>query len=267
MTINQGKPCHSSNYSSRGGSSIKYIVIHFTANNGDTAQNNCTYFSGANRNASAHYFVGDDGIYQSVPDAYKAWHCGGTSYYKHPYCRNANSIGIEMCSRIDGSGHYYIRDGIISQTVELTRYLMDKYGIPADNVIRHYDVWDKDCPEPFVRDPQLWEDFKKRLSEEDLTVTQYEELKAMIADLQAENAEIKAENEKIKNAIGGTFIYDYIDKNMPSWAHDAVKWCVDKGIITGTGKDVNGTPTLGLNHVQLWACTVLYRLSKLVKTN
>ena len=72
MLINQGKPCHSSNYSSRGGSSIKYIVIHYTANNGDTAQNNCSYFSGANRNASAHYFVGDDGIYQSVPeDVYK----------------------------------------------------------------------------------------------------------------------------------------------------------------------------------------------------
>ena len=131
MTINQGKPCHSSNYSSRGGSSIKYIVIHYTANNGDTAQNNCSYFSGAGRNASAHYFVGDDGIYRSVPDAYKAWHCGGTSYYKHPYCRNANSIGIEMCSRIDSSGHYYIRDGIVSQTIELTRYLMDKYGIES----------------------------------------------------------------------------------------------------------------------------------------
>lgn len=265
MTINQGKPCHPSNYSSRDGSSIKYIVIHYTANNGDTAQNNCTYFSGANRNASAHYFVGDDGIYQSVPDDYKAWHCGGTSYYKHPYCRNANSIGIEMCSRIDGSGNYYIRDSIISQAVELTRYLMDKYGVPAENVIRHYDVWAKDCPEPLVRNPQLWNDFKNRLvNGEDLTMTQYEDLKGMIADLQVENAEIKAENSKIKEAIGGVFIYNYIDKNMPSWAHEGVKWCVDKGIITGMGTDENGTPTLGLNYMQLWVCVVLYRLGKLI---
>ena len=76
--------------------------------------------------------------------------------------------------------------------------------------------------------------------------------------------QVEAENAKIKDAIGGTFIYDYIDKNMPSWAHDAVKWCVDKGIIAGTGKDVNGTPTLGLNHMQLWACVVVYRLGKLI---
>ena len=37
-------------------------------NNGDTALNNCTFFSGANRKASANYFSGNDGIYQSVPD-------------------------------------------------------------------------------------------------------------------------------------------------------------------------------------------------------
>ena len=54
-------------YTYRNGD-IKYIVIHFTSNNGDTALNNCNYFSGANRGASAHYFIGDDGIYQSVPD-------------------------------------------------------------------------------------------------------------------------------------------------------------------------------------------------------
>lgn len=265
MQINQGKPCHSSNYSSRNGSGIEYIVIHFTANNGDTAQNNCTYFSGANRSASAHYFVGDDGIYQSVSDVYKAWHCGGTSYYKHPYCRNANSIGIEMCSRIDDSGNYYIRDNIIEQTIELTRYLMDKYNVCAENVIRHYDVWDKDCPEPFVRDTQLWNDLKKRLvNGEELNMTQYEELKSIIAAHDAKIAAVEHENSKLKEAIGGTFIYNYIDSNMPSWAKEAVKWCTDKGIISGTGKDENGTPTLGLNYMQLWVCVVMYRLGKLV---
>ena len=93
---------------------------------------------------------------------------------------------------------------------------------------------------------------------------EYEELKSMIADQSAKIAALEAENAKIKNAIGGTFIYDNIDKNMPSWAHDAVKWCVDKGIITGTGTDVNGTATLGLNHMRLWACVVVYRLGKLI---
>ena len=68
IQIKQGPQCHPSNcYTYRNGD-IKYIVIHFTSNNGDTALNNCNYFSGANRGASAHYFIGDDGIYQSVPD-------------------------------------------------------------------------------------------------------------------------------------------------------------------------------------------------------
>ena len=61
IQIKQGPQCHTSNcYTYRNGD-IKYIVIHFTSNNGDTALNNCNYFSGANRGASALYFIGDDG--------------------------------------------------------------------------------------------------------------------------------------------------------------------------------------------------------------
>ena len=56
-------------------------------------------------------------------------------------------------------------------------------------------------------------------------------------------------------------IYNYIDKNMPDWAHEAVKWCVDNGIIKG----VNDRGDLGLNDVKLWICVVVYRLGKLIK--
>ena len=96
---------------------------------------------------------------------------------------------------------------------------------------------------------------------------EYDELKGLIDAQSKKIAALEDENTRLGMAIGGTFIYDYIDKNMPSWAHEGVKWCVDKGIIKGTGKDVNGTPTLGLSHTQLWACTVLYRLGKLFKAN
>ena len=84
---------------------IKYIVIHYTGNNGDTAANNCRYFQGANRNASAHYFVdGGNYVYKSVPVKSVAWSVGGFysqsggagSYYKK--CTNANSISVEMCN-------------------------------------------------------------------------------------------------------------------------------------------------------------------------
>ena len=49
-------------------------------------------------------------------------------------------------------------------------------------------------------------------------------------------------------------IYNYIDDNMPEWAHEGVKWCVDNGIIKGT---VDG---LGLDDKDLKYCTMIMRL-------
>ena len=83
---------HASNYSKGRHTTIKYLVLHYTANNGDTALGNCQYFSNANRNASAHYFVDEKGVYRSVRDMNVAWHCGSMNGYKHKYCRNTNSI-------------------------------------------------------------------------------------------------------------------------------------------------------------------------------
>ena len=159
---------HASNYSKGRHTAIKYLVLHYTANNGDTAFSNCKYFSGANRNASAHYFVDEKGVYRSVRDMNVAWHCGSMNGYKHKYCRNTNSIGIEMCSRIDSNGKFYIKEKTIANAIELTKFLMEKYDIPVENVIRHYDVTGKMCPKPFVEDEKLWLDFKARLEEEEL---------------------------------------------------------------------------------------------------
>ncbi len=142
---------HKSNYgSSRSTSKIKYIVIHYTANDGDTDENNGNYFNGANRKASAHYFVDDDSVTQSVPDNYVAWHCGGGlqgsgghTYYQK--CTNTNSIGIEICDDVK-NGTIYPSAKTIENVVALTKSLMKKYNVPAANVIRHYDVTGKTCP-------------------------------------------------------------------------------------------------------------------------
>lgn len=144
---------------------IKYIVIHYTANNGDTAYSNTNYFKSANRNASAHYFVDENEIWQCVEDKNIAWHCGANSY-KHPYCRNSNSIGVELCSYMSNR-KYAFKPKTIDNAVWLVRELMAKYNIPITNILRHYDVTRKICPEPYVRDGKLWNDFKHRLTEED----------------------------------------------------------------------------------------------------
>ena len=142
---------------------IKYIVVHFTANNGDTAYGNTNYFK-SYRGASAHYFVDENGIYQSVEDKNIAWHCGAKKY-KHSTCRNSNSLGVELCSRKDSKGNYYFMDKTVDNAIELVKMLMAKYNVPIANVIRHYDVTGKNCPEPFVRDIKAWQNFKDRLEE------------------------------------------------------------------------------------------------------
>lgn len=157
----------SNHYAGRDGNAIRYIVLHYTANNGDTAQNNADYFAGANRRASAHYFVDENEVVQSVRDTDAAWHCGGSIESDHHplrgICTNRNSLGVEMCSDIVG-GKYVITAQTVDRTVELVRWLMDKYGIDVDHVVRHYDVTGKDCPEPWVRDESLWRKFKARLT-------------------------------------------------------------------------------------------------------
>lgn len=169
---------HISNYTPNGNRKIDYIAIHYTANNGDTAWGNCNYFSKANRGASANYFVDTEEIWQSVDDMDVAWHCGA-KVYKHKYCRNANSIGIEMCSRINSKGIYYIEPETVKNTQTLVKELMEKYNIPIENVLRHYDVTGKSCPKPFVENEQLWIDFKKGLEDKELTI---DEAKKIIQD-------------------------------------------------------------------------------------
>lgn len=141
-------------------SRIKYIVIHYVGAI-SSAKANADYFAAQNRNASAHYFVGHNGeIYQSVEDKDVAWHCGGSTY-KHKECRNANSIGIELCCRTSGNPskadeNWYFTDETIAAAIELTKELMKKYNIPVGNIIRHYDVTGKTCPAPFVYNNQKW---------------------------------------------------------------------------------------------------------------
>ena len=158
--------CHSSNYKAGRTSKIQYIVIHYTANNGDTARGNGSYFSRtANIKASAHYFCDEREVCHSVADPDTAYHVGANTY-RHKLCRNDNSIGIEMCSKKDANGKYYIPEATVKNAIEITKQKMKQYNVPLENVLRHYDVTGKNCPEPFVRNPQLWDEFKAKLKGE-----------------------------------------------------------------------------------------------------
>lgn len=88
---------------------------------------------------------------------------------------------------------------------------------------------------------------------EKLTMTQYEELKQKIGAI---GDEIKSNTARISNLERPDMVYNYIDDNMPEWARAGVQWCVDKGIVKGTGEG------LGLTDEKLWICVVLYRIAR-----
>lgn len=160
------------NYTPGNTSRIKYIVIHYVGALGG-AKANCEYYGGGNRGASAHYYVDFDGtVWQSVEDKNIAWHCGASSYV-HPECRNANSLGIELCVRKRDTSHlnasdkdWYFEDATVKAAALLVKMLMEKYKVPADHVIRHHDVTGKICPNPFVYNTgaHTWTEFKKLIS-------------------------------------------------------------------------------------------------------
>lgn len=145
-------------YNHSSSNNIQYIVIHSTGNKNDTAKNNADYFGGADRQASAHYFVDDNSIYQVVEESNAAWHCGdGGNKYG---IGNHNSIGIEMCGTNNGN----ISEKTINNTIDLVKSLQAKYNVPNDKVVRHYDASRKCCPSQFsANNWARWNDFKARL--------------------------------------------------------------------------------------------------------
>ena len=163
---------HRSNYGNkRSTSDILYIVIHFTANDGDHDEGNANYFASLrNPKASAHYFVDDDSITQSVPDDYVAYSVGGSKYTDcaktgggklYRIATNRNTLNIEMCDTVK-DGVVKAQEATIVNTILLVRRKMKQYNIDIDHVIRHFDVTGKHCP-AYLMDEQAWAEFKARI--------------------------------------------------------------------------------------------------------
>ena len=156
------------NYGSkRNFDKIKYIVLHYTGNDGDSDESNANYFANKIVKASAHYFIDDDSITRAVPEDYSAYAVGGKKYNNsggrlYGTVNNSNSISIELCDTVK-NGVVYPSQKTINNALELTKKLMEKYNIPAHRVIRHYDVNGKPCPLYWVNDNNWKADFWAKL--------------------------------------------------------------------------------------------------------
>lgn len=135
---------------------VNGIVIHYTANPGTTAEQNRSYFQNLKDTgetyASSHFVIGIDGrIIQCVP-------CNEIAYASNE--RNEDTISIECCIP-DETGRF--SDETYQSLVELVTWLMGRYDLGTNDVIRHYDVTGKECPKYYVENETEWIRFKEEL--------------------------------------------------------------------------------------------------------
>ena len=131
---------------------VNSIFIHYTANAGTTAEQNRSYFESLaeshERSASAHFVIGIDGtIVQCIPTKEIAYAVKG---------RNYDSISIECCY-MQENGKF--ETATYDSLIELTAWLLHKYELEPEDVLRHYDEGGKNCPKFYVENEEAWDRF------------------------------------------------------------------------------------------------------------
>lgn len=137
---------------------VKSIFVHYTANQGTSAAQNRSYFSNLalthETSASAHLIIGYDGeIVQCIPFDEQAYAVK---------TRNKDSISIECC--------YVSDDGSFTQEtydtlVHTLAWLIDKYDLTVNDILRHYDCGGKMCPIYYVEHEDAWERLLRDVAE------------------------------------------------------------------------------------------------------
>lgn len=158
IDTNDGK--RKSRYGHRGNNTIAWIIVHYTGDK--TSQGRAKKTADAmqtwRRTVSTHYLVGDDAIYQCVEERNAAWHCPYEKTNKCAAC-NGVAIGVDLVehkrsAKTDSvkDRDWYFTDKVINDGAQLVAWLADKYSIPMDHIVRHFDVTGKWCPRPFIGD-------------------------------------------------------------------------------------------------------------------
>ena len=131
-------------------SRINNIFVHYTANPGTSAAQNRSYFANLaethERSASAHLIIGYEGeLIQCIPFDEQAYAV---------MTRNEDSISIECC--------YLSEDGSFTQEtydtlIHTLSWLLDKYDLTTEDILRHYDCGGKLCPLYYAENEGAWD--------------------------------------------------------------------------------------------------------------
>ena len=155
-------------------------------------------------------------------------------------CENMAKLGFVNRGIKDGSNLYVVH------RTNARAMLVEVCFVDTKSDVDLYNIVGADAIAKAIGDAIIGEKM-----EEELTMSQYEELKGLIANQSARVDVLQNEVYKLENPM----IYNYIDSNMPEWAREAVQWCVDNGIVVGTGDGLN------LDDMKLWTCVIIYRLA------
>ena len=139
------------------------IAVHYVGDSGSSAIANHNYFENLKDqipDSTGKYCLNKDGSYltykgSKVTVKYVSSHfligLQGEIIQNIPldeisYCTNqANTYSISIeCCHPDETGKFNIETE--NSLAELCAYLLEKFGLTADDIIRHYDVTGKQCP-------------------------------------------------------------------------------------------------------------------------
>ena len=188
-----------------------------------------------------HFFVRKNGeIYRGRP----LWALGA-------HVQGMNNCSIGICAE----GDYHNRDKAMpeeqKQSIkQLIAYLKGIY--PTARLVGHREIGDSNCPGRYYPLEEM-KQYPYREQEEAMTAEEKNKLHAIDESLTHLYQLADRIAESI-NKIENPMIYNYIDDNMPEWAREGVKWCVDNGIIKGTADG------LGLDDKDLKYCTMIMRV-------
>jgi N-acetylmuramoyl-L-alanine amidase len=165
------------------------IILHYVGIPGQRALTVWNYFERDcpqnKHHSSTQYIIDLNGdVYHAMPDNEVAWHCGSSSldpaskriytdwarrklghFVSDPTKSSPNfcTIGIELC--IDRQGNF--TPETLNAAVDMVAKLLTENKLTSDDIGHHNLVvgW-KDCPLPWVKEPELFEKFKDRVREQ-----------------------------------------------------------------------------------------------------
>jgi N-acetylmuramoyl-L-alanine amidase len=146
---------------------VKGIVVHWVANPKTTAEQNRNYFESLKHNsegryAGAHFIIGLGGeVIQCLLENEIGYHVGANQYTPRALDElstypNDCTIGIELC-HINWEGEF--TPETLKAAKELILDLCERYSLGKNNIYRHYDITEKECPRYFVVNPDQWDKF------------------------------------------------------------------------------------------------------------